>query len=315
MSTKYGVVAYPNSINIGDDVQCLAAMTHLKQVDYFINRDTINEKVTNDKVKLICNGWFSETPENWPPADNIDPLFISFHVTNEHNSNKKIVNSKFYDYYKKHEPIGCRDYDTVDLFESIGIKAYFSGCLTLTLKNEYDYRTDDIYLVDPFYKYKITPKYLRKAYDTLVPEDYKKDVSIITHNDLLSMRTVEERLKRARGILKKYATAKMVITSRIHVALPCLAMGTPVYFMDVGYKHRNRFKGILDLMHCISEDHFPLSKMGLPETAGRVLKLYDKFEMKFTTPDIDWENPKPNKDDYKVIREKLIKSVNDFIDS
>jgi len=288
-------------------------MTHLENVDYFVNRDTINEKVTDEKVKLICNGWYSETPENWPPADNYEPLFISFHVTNEHNSNKKIVNSKFYDYYKKYEPIGCRDYDTVELFKSIGIDAYFSGCLTLTLNNEYDYRTDDIYLVDPFYKYNATPKYLRKAIDTLVPEDYKKDVTFITHNDLLSMHRVDQRLERARGILKKYATAKMVITSRIHVALPCLALGTPVYFVDVGYKHRNRFKGILDLMHCITEEHFPLSKMGIPETAGRLLKVYDKLDMKFTRPDIDWENPEPNKDDYKQIREKLTKTVRNFL--
>ncbi len=308
---KYGVVAYPNSLNIGDDIQCLAAMGLLDQVDYYIDRDQIDKPLYDEKIKLICNGWFTETPDNWPPAPNYHPLFISFHVTDVHNSTKKLVNSKFYDYYKQFEPIGCRDYDTVALFEKIGIKAYFSGCMTLTLENKYDYRTDDIYLVDPFYKYDRTRQYLRKSLDALVPEKFKKDVHLITHDDWLSMHTVEDRLERARGLLKKYATAKMVITSRIHCALPCLALGTPVYFVDVGYKQRNRFKGILDLMHCITDEHFPVSTMNISDSAARYAKLYKNME--FTTPEINWENPPANPDGYKKVRANIISKVKDFM--
>ncbi|WP_264821067.1 polysaccharide pyruvyl transferase family protein [Acinetobacter schindleri] len=33
-------------------------------------------------------------------------------------------------------------------------------------------------------------------------------------------------------MLEKYSTAKLVITSRIHCALPCLAMGTPVIYIN-----------------------------------------------------------------------------------
>lgn len=40
------------------------------------------------------------------------------------------------------------------------------------------------------------------------------------------------RLNVAEELIKKYATAKFVITSRIHCALPCIGMETPVIFID-----------------------------------------------------------------------------------
>ena len=42
----------------------------------------------------------------------------------------------------------------------------------------------------------------------------------------------EARFKLAEQLLERLARARLVITSRIHVALPCIAMGTPVIFVD-----------------------------------------------------------------------------------
>ena len=39
------------------------------------------------------------------------------------------------------------------------------------------------------------------------------------HNALMTL---------AKNLLNKYASAKLVITSRIHCAIPCLSLGTPV---------------------------------------------------------------------------------------
>jgi hypothetical protein len=35
--------------------------------------------------------------------------------------------------FKKYEPIGCRDEKTVVKLKALGVKAYFSGCLTTTI--------------------------------------------------------------------------------------------------------------------------------------------------------------------------------------
>jgi hypothetical protein len=57
----------------------------------------------------------------------------------------------------------------------------------------------------------------------------------------------------AEELLHKYAKAKLVITSRIHCALPCLAMGTPVIFVNGfdSFVDSCRFDGILELFNRI----------------------------------------------------------------
>ena len=44
--------------------------------------------------------------------------------------------------------------------------------------------------------------------------------------------TEDEKFLLAEELLRKYSTAKLVITSRIHCALPCLALGTPVIYLQ-----------------------------------------------------------------------------------
>lgn len=56
--------------------------------------------------------------------------------------------------------------------------------------------------------------------------------------------------------MNKYAHAKLVITSRIHCALPCLALGTPVIYLN-GFNNfvdTCRFNGILNLFNRIDID-------------------------------------------------------------
>ncbi|HOD11020.1 MAG TPA: polysaccharide pyruvyl transferase family protein, partial [Flavobacterium sp.] len=61
----------------------------------------------------------------------------------------------------------------------------------------------------------------------------------------------DQKFAMAEDILNQYAKAKLVITSRIHCALPCLAMGTPVIFVNGfdSFVDSCRFDGILDLFN------------------------------------------------------------------
>ena len=312
---KYGVVSYSNSINMGDEVQSVAARRLLPSVDYYIDRDTINKQVSAEKIKLICSGWFTEKPHSWPPAENIIPLIISFHVTRSNRSHKLLLKKELLDYYKQFEPVGCRDLGTLRLFEENGIDAWYSGDLTLTLENKFSERNDDILLVDPL-RHNYTKKYRDHIISQIVPAKYYDNVRIINQRRTQIDISTEERFRDAENLIELYSKAKIVITSRIHCALPCLALGTPVYFINAGYHStyfnlNDRFDGIIDMFRIIDENMFPFSSSSLKDIGIRGFNLFRGTRIK-PLP-IDWQNPEPNNFDFSTIKEALIQKVNKFI--
>ncbi|WBX70736.1 polysaccharide pyruvyl transferase family protein [Tenacibaculum retecalamus] len=274
---KYGLLKYEENekfYNVGDNIQSLAAKQFLPIVDEYINREKLAD-YKGEKIKLIMNGWFTHNIHNWIPSDNIEPLFVSFHLNN--TAAPHMLTSKGVTYLKKHEPIGCRDQYTADTLNEKGIEAYFTGCLTLTLdsyKVDDSQRTNDIYIVDPLYGYttykKVTYNFKRFVKSILNGSIFsigkrKKHLKQIIDKSLLdkaiyvnqeppaNTHTTEEKFAMAEDLLKKYAKAKLVITSRIHCALPCLAMGTPVIFVNGfdSFVDSCRFEGILELFNRI----------------------------------------------------------------
>src|SRR3569833_127354 len=153
----YGLLSYDDGqsgkFNVGDHIQSLAAKQFLPTVDTYIYRDWLNANNLSNPTAAILNGWFTYHPENWPPNELIDPLFVSFHLNS--NYAERLLNKKeTVAYLKKHSPIGCRDVGTVSYFKKHGIDAYYSSCLTTTLDLKYQsaQRGDDIYIVDVLYK-------------------------------------------------------------------------------------------------------------------------------------------------------------------
>lgn len=310
---KNAILLHKKSLNYGDDIQSLAAMKLLPKTDYILDRENLT--AVKEKVKLLCNGWFMENPKNWPPPDNIDPLFISMHISHNNDSIKQMVNKNLVSYYKKHEPIGCRDYHTVSLFKSIGVKAYFSGCLTLTLENSFSEkdRTDKILFVDAFNK-NLPDDYRQLCFNKLIPDSIKNKVEIIKMSHSNENWGEEQRLKHAEMLLEKYSTAHLVVTSRIHAALPCIALGTPVLFLDVGFNtknSRNRFKGVIDYFNKMDNSLFPYSGIGPISLATRRLHLY-KYYFNKKMIDFDWENPPKNPVDLTNIKSEIRNRVNGF---
>jgi len=236
-------VMWANTINLGDDIQTLAAINFLEKknlkAEVFVNReDLIN--YNGPEINLIMNGWFMHDIKKFPPSEKINPIFISFHCANENLIGNNL------DYFKKYEPIGCRDTKTVELFNKYGIEAYFTGCLTLYF-NKQPIKDLSKYIVDVN-----TCKYIPKVkFDKSNHTDYVE----ITHdlspeenrNDYLY------RLKKAKNILNLYSKASIVVTSRLHVALPCRALGTKVNFIHSDLND-SRFSGLLSIMTGNDED-------------------------------------------------------------
>jgi exopolysaccharide biosynthesis predicted pyruvyltransferase EpsI len=72
---------------------------------------------------------------------------------------------------------------------------------------------------------------------------------------------IEARLDRAKALLNLYAQAACVVTTRLHCALPCLAMGTPVLLIDMA-ADSYRFTGLIDLLHHCSVAEFVSGELG-----------------------------------------------------
>ncbi|HRP90888.1 MAG TPA: polysaccharide pyruvyl transferase family protein [Edaphocola sp.] len=274
---KYAILDYMENgqfFNVGDNIQSLAAKQFLPNMDVRINRERMT-KYQGGPTKIILNGWFTQNAANWIPSKDIIPLFISFHINN--TAADLMLSKEGIAYLKKYQPIGTRDHYTKNLLQQHGIDAYFSGCLTLTLdsyKVPESERTDDIYIVDPLYGYPLKRKVFRnikylgrgilngKIFEL---NKRKNHIKKIISSELLQSAiyinqeppafkyTSEEKFQMAEDILQKYAKAKLVITSRIHCALPCLAMGTPVIFINgfETFTDSSRFEGILDLFNRI----------------------------------------------------------------
>ena len=312
---KKAIISYSTS-NVGDEIQSLAVKQIIDKVDYYIDREKLNEFRNNEPVKLIINGWYMANPDNWPPSEDIIPLFISFHISHNADTNKIFLSEKNITYFKKYEPIGCRDKQTKELLESRGVKAYFSGCATLTYQNKFKERNNKILCVDPLFN--IYPySYGKNIYKNLIPSSLHKDVEYIEHKRSDLNKSNAQRFRDAEELIAKFSQAKVVITSRIHAALPCLALGTPVIFLDVGYtskNQRNRFNGLTDKMLVINDSSFPFSNYYNPlHIIARVLGLY-KFVSKPRALNIDWSNPPENNtEDTSLLAEGIRKKINDFL--
>lgn len=125
--SKFAVFRYDFSDNVGDNIQSLAVSQHVEKVDMFIDRDSLSS-YEGEECVVVMNGWFSHRVGNWPPSAAIHPIFFGFHMTTAAMDAYK----KHVAYFKKHEPIGCRDPETAKVLREWGIESYVSGCATMT---------------------------------------------------------------------------------------------------------------------------------------------------------------------------------------
>ncbi|NLN33422.1 MAG: polysaccharide pyruvyl transferase family protein [Flavobacteriaceae bacterium] len=322
---KYALLVYDfskfraeanNEVNLGDYVQSLAAKQFLPQVDAYLEREHLNEAI-QEEVNCIMNGWYMHG-NNWPPHPKINPLFVSFHINSK--AEHILLSENSLEYLKQHQPIGCRDSRTAKLLNDRGVDAYFSNCMTLTLGNEYatEESSGEIIFADPYiyenlfgkiirklrrilgfgFNENLTKKKIQNRYKDVLSSAFLNNFSVTTQIEKIpSKYNHEEYFKQAEELLKRYARAKVVITSRIHCALPCLGMGTPVIYIHSqreNEEHNSRLDGILELFDNIIY----------------VNKNKIRSSKSFSSPD-----QIKNADKHKMYAESLIEKVQRFIQS
>jgi hypothetical protein len=242
--TKYGII-YAPTVNVGDDIQTLAGINFLKSKGIhkyeFVNRESLND-YDGDEINLVMNGWFMYDFDKFPPSKKIKPIWISFHVW----FGELITKHK--EYFKTQPPIGCRDQATVELFKQHGIDAYFTGCLTLAF-DKHTEKGDKKYLVDINTECNYIPDF---------DMDMKQfgDFKIVEHDTFKKgYSDIEKRMQLANEFIDNYKKASLVVTSRLHCALPCRAFGTDCIFMHKGYESDPRFRGLEGVLNGATEYH------------------------------------------------------------
>lgn len=238
---------------LGDDVQSLAAAQFLSGIDHYIDRDRAAAFLPKDKTRIIISGWFRNALFQKKSWRHLELLFVSYSIAPD--SVSILASKEMAAFYRRFEPIGCRDMFTVEVLKNIGVEAYFSGCLTLTMRNPYSARNNKVLLVDPFHELSAEAKNF--ARDVLLKDQINCLAGLDIQGASFFLKDnipIEERFLHAGNILRMCAQAKMVITSRIHCALPCLALGTPVLFL-CSDPQSPRYKGLIELMpHCSYHD-------------------------------------------------------------
>lgn len=223
---KYGLIYYKDTKNLGDDILTYAGKRFLPRVDYYIDRENMDLFLPDKEeyVAAILNGWYLHYTFAFPPSPYILPLFVGTHFNKDNMifKNYCYLDGTVADYLKEKGPIGCRDKNTMEILAEKEIDSYFSGCLTLTLQKYSDVLPNGkIILTD-------VSASVEQYIKSIIRD---KKIDCVTH-ELSELETGwedwQKREERVESYLKMYQGASLVVTTRLHCALPCIALGTPV---------------------------------------------------------------------------------------
>lgn len=144
-----------------------------------------------------------------------------------------------------------------------------------------------------------------QSYRTKFSDELLFEATFVTHILFPSFTDKRvERLKLAKDLIKRYAKASLVITSRIHAALPCIGLETPVLFItpdkpsaSMNMHSTGRFKGLSELFRIF---RYTREKL---ETDDEQLRQIDKIGL---------DTNISNKDNYKSFQKDLLEKCREF---
>lgn len=262
-------------VNMGDYLQCMIITNIYKKMgidekDIFnLSKDELTKYNGEDYLILPLN-WglfdkaFIDENNHINLSPKIIPVFLS--MTTGINYKEEYFNDYNISYLKRFQPIGCRDEITMNILRKYGIESYLNGCLTATFsKRKISEKQNKILFIDvPIELYEYIPDKLLENAEFLSQQYYidNNEAEEITKNNIIDRyRYYEE-------------NAKLIITSRLHVVSPAMAMSIPVIFV----------KTKLDMRFSWIDKYLPLYT---PEN-------YDE---------INWN---PNPINYEEIKDKII---------
>jgi hypothetical protein len=210
--------------NLGDHIQIISGLRLLSRLGIeptrFIDRDNEIQSASgldeeDGPVGILLNGWFKTNRAEWPPHPKLAPLIYGFHI--RLFQSPELISDASIDFFRRHQPIGCRDVCTETLLRSKGVEAFTSNCLSLTLSRRID---------DP----KTQTEVFVVSRDERIRDRLPPSIGPYTFvNHYSGSNDFATNMARAEQLLETYRSrAKLIVTTMLHCALPAIAMGIPV---------------------------------------------------------------------------------------
>jgi hypothetical protein len=203
---------------------------------FTVDRDVSTYQAVPEGTWVFAFGWYMHplfgVRHDFPLHPNLRPVFVSFHC-----NKREMLTSGALDYLRRHGPIGCRDWTTVDLLLSIGVPAFFSGCLTTTVDT-----------VLPVFEPTQRPARSTTVYVEMPPGAVPAGAASIRHSyPEVKRRPLVANLREAMALLERYRHRYTnVVTTRLHCYLPVRSLG-----LNVDFRPKNRadvrLNGLIDI--------------------------------------------------------------------
>lgn len=270
-----------NSVNIGDYLQFLAIAYIYEQmgiqerdIHYIGLQDVID--YNGEEIVLPINFSINNCIRDGKMAisPQITPVFLAVllpALDSYVDIDRFLQDEHNHAYFLRYAPIGCRDEATYHYFRKHGIPAYINGCLTAVLPKSEEPAGKAVIFAD-------APKSILPW----IPESILDSDSIFsTQQYVFHADEIKDYKNLFQFVKSKYEfykkNARLIITSRLHVALPCTAFGIPVVLV----------KDRVDTRFSFIEKYIP---------------IYDREQYR----NINWFPPAP---DIEPIKKKLIDYV------
>ena len=217
-TSHYGILLSQSSPqrSLDDELENFAGLQYLPYVDTFLQRD--NLQLFNN-VTAFFNGKWRVSEGSSVPLNSLNPIMLSVHIESGVRPNW----NDHLDYLQKHEPIGCRDASTLDYLQTRGIEAFSPSSLMLVLKNPNSGLQERVHV------------YVTSEYFDLLPPKLQASAIVLTPTDMEDADALAAS-KKAHELMEIFASAKLVITDNLQYALSCVALDTPVVFINTTKK-------------------------------------------------------------------------------
>ncbi len=237
---KIGVLSYEHQKlaldgrdwqNIGDYIQSYAMYQILQEMNLTDQIDMVSkfelDSYDGDYIFLMMNSFNNLLNQAYlqqtvyPISKKIIPFYISYNL---HSSMPEEVA----DFFRMHEPIGCRDEFTMLNMRKHNIRSYLSGCVTALMPRCAKVPSNGkILFID-------TPKSLEpyvptKLRDRIEYASHLVPIQRTTGEHILTKEESKEIWEYTKKRMEYYQNeVSLVVTSRLHASVPCMAMGLPV---------------------------------------------------------------------------------------
>jgi hypothetical protein len=210
--------------NLGDHIQIISGLRLLSRLGVkpvrYIDRDNEIQSAPgleeeDGPVGILLNGWFKTNRAEWPPHPKLAPLILGFHI--RLFQCPELISDASIEFFRRYQPIGCRDVYTETLLRSKGVEAFTSNCLSLALCRRFEcpMTQTEVFVVS---RDERLTDYLPKSIGPYTFVSHYSDSSDFAAN-----------MAQAEQLLEIYRSrAKLIITTLLHCALPAIAMGIPV---------------------------------------------------------------------------------------